>query len=157
MNSDKSASWCSYFGIFLICLLQLNDSKIYLFLNQTTIVSGVRHTPQHRLTTRHRQHILFIIFRFFTHCCRFHPANVAMLMLLSLLVKDKQQLIKLARKPSIFFLNNFIEKPVISMMSIMFSLVCVTSLFWLMLACVNGVQAHAGAWAWATGCWLRVT
>ncbi len=37
----KSASWCSYFGVLLMRLLQLNHSKICLFWVHTAVVSQI--------------------------------------------------------------------------------------------------------------------
>ncbi len=85
----KSASWCSYFSTLLIRLLQLNHNKISLFWDHTATTND-RFTPQHRLATWHRKQILFTIFRLVHSafvqliCC------VALLTLLSLLVKTRQ-------------------------------------------------------------------
>ncbi len=68
----KSASWCSYFCIILICLLQLNNSKICLFWDHTAVVeypklmsTNYRGTPHNTNSQLHTGNILFII----THCC----------------------------------------------------------------------------------------
>ncbi len=65
----KSASWCSYFGILLIRLLQLNHSKICLFWDHTTVVNQVNSAViwwpgnENGLVARSEPLCLFLIYR----------------------------------------------------------------------------------------------
>ncbi len=64
MNSDflQSASWCSYFGILLISLWQLNHSKICLFWDHTDVVSDPSTNTHHNTDLQLHKGNMFYLF-----------------------------------------------------------------------------------------------
>ncbi len=104
----------------------------------THSMTGTHHNTD---STRHRQHVLFIIFRLVHSPLAFS--------LIYLLVKTRQTVISWLASNQHFLTTLQKSKLSTWCLSITFSPVGVTSLFWLMLAGSHGVRV--------TGCWLQLT